>query len=120
MIGARVAQNRRCLDALLADGRSPATRLHCEGGWYATLRVPRIVEEETLVLALLEEDGVFCHPGYFFDFPDEAYLVVSLLCRPEVLAQGLSRIPGPAGRKSRSALTPVHQPEEGRAADEGR
>ena len=31
------------------------------------------------MLTLLSEDDVLVHPGYFFDFPREAYLVLSLL-----------------------------------------
>ena len=55
------------------------------------LRVPRRASEEDLVLALLD-DGVIVHPGYFFDFPGEAYLVVSLIVQPQTLADGLERI----------------------------
>jgi len=32
------------------------------------------------------------HPGYFFDFPREAYLVVSLLPAPEVFADAAARM----------------------------
>ena len=53
--------------------------LEPEGGWSAVLRVPAIESEETLVLRLLDDADVLVHPGYFFDFADEAFLVVSLL-----------------------------------------
>jgi hypothetical protein len=43
------------------------------------IQVPQLRSEEALVLELLEKDDVLVHPGYFFDFPREAYLVVSLL-----------------------------------------
>jgi aspartate/methionine/tyrosine aminotransferase len=66
--------------------------LHEDGGWYGVLRVPAIMAEEDLVLALLAEDGVLVHPGYFFDFPSESFLVVSLLPPSEVFAEGLSRV----------------------------
>ena len=49
------------------------------GGWSAVLRFPRVVAEEALVLELLERHGVAVHPGYFFDFATEGYLVLSLL-----------------------------------------
>jgi hypothetical protein len=66
--------------------------LHAEGGWYGVLRVPRVMSEEEWVLTLLEQDRVLCHPGYFFDFPEEAYLIISLLPPPQVLDEGIGRI----------------------------
>ena len=53
-----------------------------EAGWYAVVQVPAIASEETIVLDLLEQTGVLVHPGYFFDFDREAFLVVSLLPEP--------------------------------------
>jgi alanine-synthesizing transaminase len=50
-----------------------------EGGWSAPVRIPAIETEEALVLALLDRECVLVHPGYFFDFPHEAFVVVSLL-----------------------------------------
>jgi alanine-synthesizing transaminase len=63
-----------------------------EGGWSAVLRFPRVVPEEQLVLELMEQEGVALYPGYFFDFPQEGFLVTSLLVRPEVLEEGISRL----------------------------
>lgn len=74
-----------------ADG-SPATLLRVEGGWYAVLRVPRTLPEEERVLRLLERRDVLVHPGFFFDFPSEAYLVLSLLPREADFARGLEAI----------------------------
>jgi hypothetical protein len=48
--------------------------------------------EESLVLQLLEQDHVLVHPGYFFDFPREAFLVLSLLPHPDVFDRGVSRV----------------------------
>jgi len=53
--------------------------LHVEGGWYCVIRVPKIRSEEDWVMKLLVKNHVLVQPGYFFDFPKEAYLVVSLL-----------------------------------------
>jgi aspartate/methionine/tyrosine aminotransferase len=61
------------------------------GGWSATLRFPRVVPEEELVIDLLTRHGVAVHPGYFFDFPSEGWLVVSLLPPPATFAAGLKR-----------------------------
>ncbi len=70
----------------------PNRLLHLEGGWYATLEVPRYLSEEELVIRLLEEQGVLLHPGYFFDFERESYLVVSLLPAPDIFAEALDRL----------------------------
>jgi aspartate/methionine/tyrosine aminotransferase len=87
----RVAANYRFLgEAVTAD--SGCNRLEAEAGWYAVLRVPAIAPEEDLVLELLESDGVLTHPGYFFDFSTEAYLVVSLLPPEETFREGVRRI----------------------------
>jgi alanine-synthesizing transaminase len=76
----------------LAAARPAIEALHAEGGWSAVLRVPATRPEEELVLELLERDGVMVHPGFFFDFPHEAYLVVSLLPDPAVFLEGVSRM----------------------------
>ena len=65
-----------------------------EAGWSLVLRVPAIEPEETRALGLLEREGVIVHPGYFFDFPHEAYLVASLLPRRGDFVEGLSRVVG--------------------------
>ena len=90
-IAARVAGN---LDLLRrrTTAPCPVTLLEPEGGWYATVRVPATATEEEHVTRLLEEDGVLVHPGYFFDFPQEAYLVVSLLPPPGDFATAIDRV----------------------------
>jgi alanine-synthesizing transaminase len=71
---------------------SAVSMLDVEGGWYATLRLPRTRSEEEWAVALLEEDGVYVHPGHFFDFEEEAFVVVSLLTPGEGLREGMRRI----------------------------
>ena len=68
------------------------TLLDAEAGWYAVIQVPATVGEEALVLDLLERCGVLVHPGYFFDFPHEAFLVVSLLPRVKDFQIGVDRL----------------------------
>lgn len=87
----RIAGNHARLLAGISEG-STATLLEAEGGWSAVLRVPATLSEEERVTRLLEEHDVLVHPGYFFDFPGEAYLVLSLLPEPEVFAAALERI----------------------------
>ncbi len=73
--------------------RYPACEvLPAAGGWSAVLRVPAYRAEERLVLSLVEQDGVLVHPGYFFDFPHEAFVVVSLLPEPALFAEGVFRV----------------------------
>jgi hypothetical protein len=71
---------------------APVTVLDVEGGWSAVLHVPATRSEDEWVLALLEHDGVLVHPGYFFDFASEAYLVLSLLPPPAAFAEGVTRL----------------------------
>jgi aspartate/methionine/tyrosine aminotransferase len=71
---------------------TPASVLAVEGGWYATLRLPCTRAEEDWALAFLEEDGVYVHPGHFFDFASEAYVVTSLLTPESVYDEGIARI----------------------------
>jgi aspartate/methionine/tyrosine aminotransferase len=66
--------------------------LPCDAGWSVVLRVPSTRTEEELVLELLEDDGVLIHPGFFFDFPHEAFLVGSLLPQPRVFMDGMRRV----------------------------
>ncbi|MBM63612.1 MAG: aspartate aminotransferase [Acidobacteria bacterium] len=73
--------------------RFPACQvLHLEAGWYAVIQVPSIRSEEALVIELIEQDGVLVHPGYFFEFPRGAFLIVSLLPEPERFTKGVTRI----------------------------
>jgi aspartate/methionine/tyrosine aminotransferase len=74
--------------------------LPVEGGWSLVLRVPAIRTEEQLVLQLLARERILVHPGYFFDFPHEAFLVVSLLPSPAVFDEALRRAVSVASRPS--------------------
>jgi len=90
-IAARIVDNYVRLTALVAA--VPSCRvLRTEGGWYAVIQVPSIQPEEDLVLTLLTRDAVLTHPGYFFDFPRESYLVVSLLTPEAAFSEGIARI----------------------------
>jgi aspartate/methionine/tyrosine aminotransferase len=68
------------------------TLLPVEGGWSLVVRVPAFRSEEALTLELLERERVVVHPGYFFDFPHEAYIVVSLIPSPDIFADAFSRV----------------------------
>ena len=90
-ISTRIRANYRTLQR--AAGTVPSCRvLRSDGGWYAVLQVPSLESEEALVAAPARPDGVLTHPGYFFDFPRESFLVVSLLPPEASFADGVSRV----------------------------
>jgi alanine-synthesizing transaminase len=90
-IVARVRRNLESLRALAAA--FPAIDvLRVEGGWSAVIQVPAVQSEERLVLDLLDQDDVLVHPGYFFDFPREAFVVVSLLVEPATFDRAIARV----------------------------
>jgi aspartate/methionine/tyrosine aminotransferase len=76
----------------MLESTSDIDLLHADGGWYGVLRVPAVRSEEQLALELLREDHVLVHPGYFFDFAHEAFVVVSLLPRTDDFARGVGRL----------------------------
>ena len=84
----RLRRNLAELDRQLAAQRA-CSRLNCEGGWYAVLRVPATRTDEDLAVELLDTRGVYVHPGHFFDFPANGFVVVSLLTPENCLAEGL-------------------------------
>ena len=72
--------------------------LPVEAGWYAVVQVPAIQSEEMIVLDLLDRTGVLVHPGYFYDFEREAFLVLSLLPEPGVFAAAAQTLFSEMGR----------------------
>jgi aspartate/methionine/tyrosine aminotransferase len=89
-IHARVRRNLDRARALIR--RSPEFELlRVEGGWSAPIRVPATRPEDALVLELLERERVLVYPGYFFDFPHEAYVIVSLLPEEGLFEEALDR-----------------------------
>jgi len=66
--------------------------LRVEGGWSAVVRVPSTRSEEQLVIDLLDRERVLVHPGYFFDFSHEAFIVVSLLPPRDIFDDAFVRV----------------------------
>jgi len=87
----RVRGNLAELDRQLA-GQSACERLEVEGGWYAVLRVPVTRSDEELAIELVREKSVMVHPGHFYDFPRDGYLVVSLIATEGDFAEGARRL----------------------------
>ena len=84
----RVRRNLAEMDRQLAL-QKVCSRLEMEGGWYAVLRVPATRSDEDLALSLLNDSGVYVHPGHFYDFPPEGYLLVSLISKESEFSRGL-------------------------------
>lgn len=95
-LGTRIGNNLRILDAELRSSPS-IKRLKAEGGWYAVLRVPATGSDEDLAIELIEQSGVVVHPGHFYDFPQEGFLVISLITPEEEFREGVGRLVELAG-----------------------
>jgi len=83
----RARRNLAELDRQLAAQKA-VSRLKVEGGWCAVLKVPVTRSDEDLAIDVLSIHGVSVHPGHFYDFPGDGYLVVSLITPEEKFAQG--------------------------------
>ena len=60
------------------------------GGWYAAIRLGE--DDEQLTLGLLREKHVLVQPGFFFDFDEDGWVVVSLLQEPALFKEAVERI----------------------------
>jgi aspartate/methionine/tyrosine aminotransferase len=89
-IHARVRANLATARAV-AGAHPACSLLPVEGGWSAVVRVPATRGEEALVLGLLDQERILVHPGYFFDFEHEAFLVISLLVPEDAFASAFER-----------------------------
>jgi alanine-synthesizing transaminase len=88
---ARVLGNLAELDRQLA-GQKACQRLHVEGGWYAVARVPVTRTDEELAVDLLRRKSVLVHPGHFYDFAGDGYLVLSLIGPEAEFAEAIGRV----------------------------
>jgi len=87
----RVERNLVELDRQLA-GQKACQRLCVEGGWYAVLRVPVTRSDEELAIELVREKSVVVHPGHFYDFPSDGYLVLSLIAQEGEFREGIAGV----------------------------
>ena len=56
------------------------------------LRVLATRSDEDLAIELLTTQGVSVHPGHFYDFSSEGFLVVSLLVPEQQFCEGISQL----------------------------
>jgi alanine-synthesizing transaminase len=87
----RVRANLGELDRQLTKQKT-CQRLNVEGGWYACLRVPVTRSDEDLAIDILQKASLLVHPGHFYDFPSDGYLIVSLLTPLAEFSEGIQRI----------------------------
>ncbi len=87
----RVLVNLAELDRQMASQKL-CQRLAVEGGWCVVLRVPVTQTDEELVVELLRRKSVLVHPGHFYDFPSDGYLVLSLITPEAEFEEGIGRL----------------------------
>jgi aspartate/methionine/tyrosine aminotransferase len=87
----RTRANLLELDEQLSRQKT-CTRLEVEGGWYAVLRVPVTQSDEDLAIDLLRKMSVLVHPGHFYDFSSDGYLIVSLITPMSEFREGMDRL----------------------------
>jgi len=85
----RMRANLAELDRQLTAQKT-CSRLEIQGGWYAVIRVPRTRSDEDLAVDLLERYDVSVHPGHFYEFPTDGYLVVSLIAPAREFSEGIA------------------------------
>jgi alanine-synthesizing transaminase len=69
--------------------------LNCEGGWNAIISFENmLIPEDEFVLRLLDKKNVLIHPGYYYDFFNEGYAVISLITETVVLENAINLING--------------------------
>jgi DNA-binding transcriptional MocR family regulator len=71
----------------------PLTAPTPAAGWYATLRLPAIRDDDAWTTAFAAV-GVGVSPGWLFDFRGPPRVVVSLVTPPDIFAEGLRRLCG--------------------------
>jgi len=87
----RVRSNLAELDRRLALQKT-CQRLAIEGGWYGVLRVPVTQSDEELAIDILRKTNVLVHPGHFYDFASDGYLIVSLIAATQIFRKGISSV----------------------------
>ena len=87
----RLQGNLQQLDYQISQQKTCA-KLNVEGGWYAVLRVPVTQSDEDLAIAIMKNLSVLVHPGHFYDFSSDGYLVVSLITELKEFSEGIKRV----------------------------
>lgn len=87
----RLRSNLEEMDRQL-QRQNTCQKLNLDGGWYVLLRVPVTSSDEELAVRLLRDAQVLTHPGHFYDFAADGYLVLSLITPAADFREGLARV----------------------------
>lgn len=96
LLPAAAAYESRVKERLLANWqtlREAFPSKYCPevlGGWYAVVRLGE--DDEELTLRLLREKHVLVQPGFFFDFDEDGWVVISLLQEPAIFKEAVQRM----------------------------
>lgn len=85
-VTARLKQNWETLHAAFPSKYCPMVL----GGWYAVVHLGE--DDEELTLRLLREKHVLVQPGFFFDFEEDGWIVISLLQEPALFEKAVQRM----------------------------
>lgn len=89
----RCAANLATLQDLLGeDPASSVTVMAPQGGWNVLVRFPSHIDEDELVEKLLNDYGIYCQPGYFFDLPFSGTISLSLLLEPDSFRENAAKV----------------------------
>jgi len=89
---ARIEKNRLLTIDILSQ--CPNLEFHYpEGGFYIFPKVlnTKLTDEE-FCLDLLKKTGLYVHPGYFYDFPENCHFLLCFLQDPKILKKSLKKI----------------------------
>ncbi|MGC8765254.1 MAG: hypothetical protein ACP5QT_05145, partial [Brevinematia bacterium] len=56
------------------------------------IQLPKVLSEDEWVRELLLQKDCLVYPGYFYDFENEAYIVLSLIVEENILKEGIGKI----------------------------
>lgn len=91
-LASRAKIKKQILDRALANIRKidgyGLGKLHCEAGWSAIIRLPRVGVGADRLL----DEGVVVHPGSFYEMPEPERIVVSLIVPEEAFSTGICTI----------------------------
>jgi len=74
--------------------------LPVDGGWNAVVRLPGGISDAECTESLLREDGVYCYPGYFFDFDEDNVIILSLIVPSVEFGEGVKIVGRRIGERS--------------------
>ncbi len=66
--------------------------LRRDGGWYAVVEIIDQISDEERALRLLDRASTLVHPGFFYDFHREGFVVLSLLPGEPRFQEGIRRL----------------------------